>query len=992
MALDRVFVGRARELEQLAELLDGVAAGRGALALVAGEAGIGKTRLVSHMAATAEARGFRVVWGRCWEAGGAPAYFPWSQVFAALGAADPFAIGDAGAGDAREVRFRQYESAAASLAEVSSAAPLVIVLDDLHAADLPSLGFLQALARGITRARMLVVGTYREIEARLGDAGALLAKIGREGDVLALPRLSRDETLAWIRQAAPAASLAAAAAVCDATDGNPLFVNELLRVPNKLDVRRLPSGLAAVIGEQIARVADDVRDALAAASVLGRELSLGDVAALAELDADRVASLVEIACAAGIVEPLAGQPDAFAFTHALVRDHLYAQLAPSRRARLHWRAGEHVKDPALAAHHLLAGREAGDVRRAAEVTHEAARAALARLAFEEASRLAAQARALLDGPSELACRLELIQAQALITLGEADRGRALCLQITAAARALGSGELLARAALVYGTILLSSKIDPTMVQLLREGLAALAGSTDDDLRAQVMSRLGTALTPPTPETLEESVQLARDAAALALRTGNLRTQLRVAYNGLAAHYYRLPFDERDRAVDDTVALARAQHDDLVLLTIAPTRFMNLRERGRASEADAVLADLVERNRGVSNPQYAWRVEMLRATRALLAGELAVAEQLGNEALAAARSAGIAVAELAWTQHRISLAIASGDPSSIGSVADRVLAHYPTSLTVIPSWVYAATGRHDEARAALAHYTPHVAHVPATLLAADIARMLGDRELAERVRVVLDQLAGSVNMFWGGPPIGTAIGPLPRFAADLAALLGREDEARTLYDRAIAVAETIGAVPMVALARRGRDALGAARPASTTRAARVGLARSGDHWTLAFEGRTQVLKARRGLDYLARLLAEPRRELHVLELAGDEVPREHGAPVLDAKAKAAYRERIEALREIAEGGDAARAERARSEIDAIAHELSRALGVGGRDRTTATAADRARAAVTLAIRRAIEAIAAHEPALAGHLEAGIRTGAFCSYRPDPRAELVWDVRA
>ena len=110
-----------------------------------------------------------------------------------------------------------------------------------------------------------------------------------------------------------------------------------------------------------------------------------------------------------------------------------------------------------------------------------------------------------------------------------------------------------------------------MVQLLREGLAALAGSTADDLRAPVMSRLGTALTPPSPETLAESVQLARDAAALAMRTGNPRTRLRVAYNGLAAHYYRLPFDERDRIIDDTVALARAQHDDLVLLTIAPSR-------------------------------------------------------------------------------------------------------------------------------------------------------------------------------------------------------------------------------------------------------------------------------------------------------------------------------------------------------------------------------------------------------------------------------------
>jgi hypothetical protein len=172
--------------------------------------------------------------------------------------------------------------------------------------------------------------------------------------------------------------------------------------------------------------------------------------------------------------------------------------------------------------------------------------------------------------------------------------------------------------------------------------------------------------------------------------------------------------------------------------------------------------------------------------------------------------------------------------------------------------------------------------------------------------------------------------------------------------------------------------------------RASLARSGEHWTLVYEGRTKLLKTRRGLEHLARLLADPRHEHHVLELASDDAPRERGASVLDAKAKAAYRDRLAELREIADGADRERAETARAEIDAIAVELSRALGIGGRDRTTTTGADRARAAVTLAIRRAIEAIAEHEPTLAAHLEAAVRTGAFCSYRPDPRAALAWDI--
>jgi hypothetical protein len=176
--------------------------------------------------------------------------------------------------------------------------------------------------------------------------------------------------------------------------------------------------------------------------------------------------------------------------------------------------------------------------------------------------------------------------------------------------------------------------------------------------------------------------------------------------------------------------------------------------------------------------------------------------------------------------------------------------------------------------------------------------------------------------------------------------------------------------------------------------RATLARMGEYWSLTYEGRTYALKGRRGLEHLAGLLAEPDREQHVLTLAAASIPWQPGEPLLDGRAKVAYRARLAALRDAVDTaevtGNGDRAARARVEIDAIAAELCRAAGLGGRDRTTPTAADRARAAVTLALRRAIYAIARIEPVLGGHLAAAVKTGFFCAYRPDPSSRLSWSV--
>jgi hypothetical protein len=188
-----------------------------------------------------------------------------------------------------------------------------------------------------------------------------------------------------------------------------------------------------------------------------------------------------------------------------------------------------------------------------------------------------------------------------------------------------------------------------------------------------------------------------------------------------------------------------------------------------------------------------------------------------------------------------------------------------------------------------------------------------------------------------------------------------------------------------------------------------LFRHGDYWAIAFDGRTTFLRAAKGFDYLAHLLGNPTREVHVLDLVALERPRADGpdgprrglgtrcdtdaGPVLDEDARTAYRQRIvdleDEVNEARAFGDTARIERATDEREQLVRELARAFGISGRARRSGSASERARASVTLAIRRAVKRINAEHPSLGEHLEATIRTGTYCSYFPDPRAGIVWD---
>lgn len=268
------------------------------------------------------------------------------------------------------------------------------------------------------------------------------------------------------------------------------------------------------------------------------------------------------------------------------------------------------------------------------------------------------------------------------------------------------------------------------------------------------------------------------------------------------------------------------------------------------------------------------------------------------------------------------------------------------------------------------------------------------------------------------------------AADRAADTEAYEEAVRLYQRALKVADQAGAdgqlvrdlqdrldASMAAAAQPRRDGVPReetlfAPSASAETTARQIFRCEGDYWTLSFGGRVCRLRGVKGMRYLAHLLDNPHREIHALDLVGAvdaqgaarEPVAESGelsvgtgeiGPLLDAKAKAAYKARLDELRAESEEADAfndpERAARAREEIHALVQQLSQAVGLHGRDRAGTSPAERARVAVTKAIRDAMRKIAGAHPPLAEHLQATVRTGLYCSYKPDPRIGIRWMVK-
>jgi DNA-binding SARP family transcriptional activator/predicted ATPase len=423
------FVGRDRELGRLRESLEAASAGHGRVALVHGEAGIGKTRIAQELVIEGRARGFESAWGRAYEGGSTPAFWPWVEVIrslltssdrqllveaagqgapelaqivpeakALLGSNDPPPPVDPGT-----ARFRLFEAVSNFLRRLARPRPIIVVLDDLQWADVASLELLSFLGSRLPDASLLVVGTYRPGEVGAGhplsDALAALARhqvVGR----LALTGLREPEVEALVLATTGAhAGPSVVATVHARTGGNPFFVVELARllhVERSLDpeavARRVPAAVRDVVRRRIARLPEQATALLSLAAVAGREFDLDVLEAAADLDADPVLELVESALVSGLVVEDPDVVGRFRFSHDLVRETIVEELTSLRRARLHGRLAEAVEalhggDDERAvevAHHFFQAGSVGRPEKAVEYALRASVVASARLAYEQA--------------------------------------------------------------------------------------------------------------------------------------------------------------------------------------------------------------------------------------------------------------------------------------------------------------------------------------------------------------------------------------------------------------------------------------------------------------------------------------------------------------------------------------------------------------------------------------------------------------------------------
>jgi tetratricopeptide (TPR) repeat protein len=543
---------------------------------------------------------------------------------------------------------------------------------------------------------------------------------------------------------------------------------------------------------------------------------------------------------------------------------------------------------------------------------------------------------------------------------------------------------------------------------VHEALAASRRCPDPAARAEVLSLCHHALL--TPEHTRLRLQLADELVRVASEAGHGV----LALMGLcwrAVDLFHLGDPGAERALEDLRERADALACQNILYIVDVLDVMLLVRRGRLAEAEAAAARCHDRGTAVGEVDtFGYLGAHTLAIRWIQGrdGELVeAAEQV-------AASPTLVQAEFAFRATAAALAARAGFRDRARAALDRLaaggLAALPQSSTWLPGMLAIAEAAAELGDRAIAREVydlllPH-RDLPAMPSLAVVCLGSSERPLGLAARTLGD-VDLAVDHLDRAVAADRRLGNRPLAAITLAELAGalRErdrpgdrDRAAEALDEAIATAEALDMPVRAAAWRDERDRARRESHESERDAGRPGvIRREGRSWRVAVEGREALVPDRIGMTYLAELLTRPGRAVPAVELAGGpgaaaagvERPRQD---VLDADARAAYTTQARALTtELAaaeDRGDAARAERLRSEIDALADEVEAATGLGGRPRGFADGAERARTAVRKALKRAIDEIDAAEPAIGAALHATVTTGTTCAYTPDPRAPIRW----
>ena len=823
--------GRDRELAVLRRWLAQARAGQGRLVVLAGPPGIGKTRLAEELAEEARRSGQRVLWGRAVQEEGAPPLWPWRRILGAVGGVDDGAevaggdVGGARFDDLAAARFRAAAAAADALTAAAGAGDLLVVLEDMQWADHASLLVLREVAGELPGSRLLVVATCRDGAGE--SSPVLLGELARlpGAQVLWLAPLDQAAVAEMLRAAGLGAAPGLAELVHARSEGNPLYVATLARllaaqpgIAADADAVARIAGGSAEVSHLVASLQQDldqdVRGLLAAASVLGTDFGVA-LAAVVRGTGQEVTGALAAAAARGLVTRPPGEPGGWRFTHALIRDGIYASLGEEQRVVLHARAAAALEAAAraaperggeVAAHLLRAAPDRAGLRRAAGWAAAAAAAATSALAFEDAARYMATALAAADAAGASGTE----RAELLITLATAEyRAGQLAASVRHAVTAADAAGRDGRLDLVASAALVVRGVgDPSVVATLI-GLCdrALAGPRcPRALRAQLLAQRACAFAElgDLPAADADSVA----AMAAAAGTDDPATELesiRARVAALVAPRHRA---ELARLGTRAIELATLARQPLAAVLAHTWRIDAAYQMLDLDVVDAEISDIAQLAESTRLPLARWHLLRQQASRAALAGQFTVARDRSWQACRLAirlqdRSGqGISYAFATW------LAVIRGDAAEIpADLSDVMQAAARRLLIVRASLALAlfATGRTEEARAvyetlrrlpAAGDTDMQTLYVLLHMMALIIA--FGDREMAQAVYGLFRLQAADTGATGTGRLFLT--GSLHWQLGQLAALLGRAEQSFGHFAEAVTVNTRIGARPFVVLAR------------------------------------------------------------------------------------------------------------------------------------------------------------------------------------------------
>jgi eukaryotic-like serine/threonine-protein kinase len=854
-----VFVGRERELEEMRALLEDALGGRGHLLLLTGEPGVGKTRTAEELATYAQVRGAQVHWGRCHEADGAPAYWPWSEAIRSyVRDADPvglaWQLGREAADVAqivpelREVlgevevlpelepeqaRFRLFDSVGTFLRGASESRPLVVVLDDLHWADEPSLLMLRFIARQIADSGLLLVGTYRDVELGrhhpLAETLSELAGI-EHGRRIALRGLDAAGVARYIEMTAgsePPPGLAER--VRDQTAGNPFFVAEVVRLmasEGRLNQAAgsagwelaIPQGVREVVGRRLDQLSEHANEVLRFAAVCGRVFYLDVLDRVCDRPRQEILGVIDQAVGARLVTESQREPGRYSFAHALVRDTLYAEVPTSQRLQINRDIGEALEQiyaddldsrASEVAHHFLEAASPGDTGRAVEYAQRAARQATDGLAHEEAASLYRKALDALEleRSPDPETRFDLLLAlgDAQIRAGRLADARATLDTAALEARALGDSDRLARVALSTTLTSEAGVVDESQIALLEDALAAI-GEGDSAIRSQLLS--GLAQTLYWIDAAGRATELGLESVEMARRVGDPKA--------LATALTRRQFTSGvgREATERRLVESQEMHDlakrlgDLELeLRAHVYRVRDYLELGNIPEVDRNLAAYERLARELRQPQFLWHIPLLRGTRALIDGRFSDAEQLMAEARAGGERAQEPVSAMFFVIQDLLLRRHRGSEADREHIREllpglgELVERYPT----IPAWrcslasIHAELGNEGEARTVFEQLAgegfeslPRDAQWLISLTSlGETAAFLCDVPRAERLYELIEPYNGMTIV---AGRAAACYGPVERVLGLLARTMGRTAQAEEHFSSSLALSGRMGDRP------------------------------------------------------------------------------------------------------------------------------------------------------------------------------------------------------